>query len=306
MKKHSPRFSAYLFLLGNALVWGVAFPFIKLAFNQGLDPNIFLLGRYSLALLLSLPIILVVLFTQPQVKKQITFKNLAKIIPLELLGTFLTLFLLYQGVSRTTAIEASLISITWPLFVTLGGIFFLKEKEQKHEVIGLFLTIVGTLLLVIKPLLTAKVNGSLNGNLLILAQNLCIAIYYLLAKKHYHGLNKWLTTHLSFWVGFLGFLILSFITQPVSPFSTLTTIFSSISWSSFAIFYMALFGSIIGLTFYLFGQERIEASEASVFTYLQPIFAIPLAFFLLHESISWIEFSAMLIIILGVYTVQKR
>lgn len=306
MKKLSPRSSAYLFLLANTLVWGVAFPFIKLAFNQGLDPNIFLLGRYALALLLSFPIILTILFTQPKVRKQITFKNLVKIIPLELLGTFIVLFLLYQGVSRTSAIEASLISITWPLFVVLGGILFLKEKEQKHELIGLIFTIIGVLLLVVKPLLTAKINGNLTGNLFILAQNLCIAIYYLLAKKHYRGFNKWLITHLSFWVGFLAFLTLTFITQPISPISTLTTIFSSISWSSFAIFYMALFGSIIGLTFYLLGQDRIEASEASVFTYLQPVFAIPLSFFLLRETISWVEFSAMFIIILGVYIVQKR
>jgi len=306
MKKLSPRFSAYLFLLANTLVWGVAFPFVKLAFNQGLDPNIFLLGRYTLALLFSLPIILTILFTQPKVRQQLTLKNLLKILPLELLGTFIVLFLLYQGVSRTSAIEASLISITWPLFVVLGGIFFLKEKEQKHEIVGLIFTIIGVLLLIVKPLLTAKINGDLTGNLFILAQNLGIAAYYLLAKKHYQGLNKWLITHFSFWVGFLGFLILSFITQSVSPISTLTTVFSSISWSSFAIFYMALFGSIIGLTFYLSGQDRIEASEASVFTYLQPVFAIPLAFFLLHETISWVEFSAKFVIILGVYIIQKR
>lgn len=304
--KKSPRFTAYIFLLGNAFVWGIALPFVKLAFNQGLDPNIFLLGRYFLAILFSLPIIIALFFTKPEIKKQITFKNLIKIIPLEFLGTFITLLLLYQGLNRTSAIEASLIAITWPLFVVLGGIVFLREKEEKHEITGLIFTIIGTFLLVVKPLLTAKINGDFTGNLLILGQNLSIAVYYLLAKKHYHGINKWLTTHIGFWVGFLAFLALNLITQPASPFSTLTSIFSSISWSSFAIFYMAFFGSIIGLTFYLFGQERIEASEASIFTYLQPVFAIPLSFLLLHEGVSWTEFTALIIIIFGVYITQKR
>ena len=305
MKLSSSRSSAYIFLLGNTLLWGLAFPFIKLAFNQGLDPNIFLLGRYTLALLFSFPIIITILITQPKIKQQITLKNVLKIVSLEFLGTFITLFLLYQGLSRTSAIEASLISITWPLFVTLGGIFILKEKEQKHELAGLIITIIGTLILIIKPLLTAKINGDFTGNLFILGQNVCIATYYLLTKKHYKGLNKWLTTHLSFWVGFIAFLTLIFITQG-SPFPTLITTLSSFSWSSFAIFYMAFFGSIIGLTFYLLGQERIEASEASLFTYLQPVFAIPLSFFLLHEGVSWIEFSAVVIIIIGVYIAQKR
>jgi len=307
MTKRSARFSAYIFLLANTLVWGVALPFIKLAFNQGLDPNVFLLGRYSLALLFSLPIIITLFLRQPQLKKQLTFKNLRQIIPLELLGTFLTLFLLYQGLNRTTAVESSLIAITWPLFVTLGGVLFLKEKEQKNELLGLIITIAGTILLVVKPLLTAKINGSLTGNLLILAQNFCIATYYLLVKKHYRGLNKWLTTHISYWVGFLGFLALNLITSAsLQPVNDLLTILSSLSWSSFAIVYMALFGSIIGLTFYLLGQDRIEASEASIFTYLQPIFAIPLSFFLLHETVSWIEFAAIFIIIIGVYIAQKR
>ena len=305
MKLSSSRSSAYIFLLGNTLLWGLAFPFIKLAFNQGLDPNIFLLGRYTLALLFSFPIIITILITQPKIKQQITLKNVLKIVSLEFLGTFITLFLLYQGLSRTSAIEASLISITWPLFVTLGGIFILKEKEQKHELAGLIITIIGTLILIIKPLLTAKINGDFTGNLFILGQNVCIATYYLLTKKHYKGLNKWLTTHLSFWVGFIAFLTLIFITQG-SPFHTLITTLSSFSWSSFAIFYMAFFGSIIGLTFYLLGQERIEASEASLFTYLQPVFAIPLSFFLLHEGISWIEFIALAVVIIGVYIAQKR
>lgn len=69
---------------------------------------------------------------------------------------------------------------------------------------------------------------------------------------------------------------------------------------------MAIPGSILGLTLYLYGQDKIEASEASLFTYLQPAFAIPASILLLSESISLLELLATGIIITGVIIAEKH
>lgn len=196
--------------------------------------------------------------------------------------------------------ESSLIAVTWPILVTLGGVWFFKEKLEKHELLGLILALIGTTLLVGQPLFRNQgLTGTLAGNLLILAQNIAIAIYYLLAKKHYAGINKWLVTHISFLIGLICFGTIAFFTkQPL--------VFLPNFWSITAIIYMGVLGSIVGLTLYLFGQDKIETSEASLFTYLQPIFSIPLAILLLSESIHLIEIIAVGIIILGVYKAEKR
>ena len=69
---------------------------------------------------------------------------------------------------------------------------------------------------------------------------------------------------------------------------------------------MALFGSIIALTFYIKGQDLIEASEASLFIYLTGVFAIPVSFLLLKESVTWPQILAMVIIFLGVFLGESR
>lgn len=300
MKLKKPRLLAYLALLGNTLVWGLALPIVKKGFEAGLTPVSFLIGRFALAIIFSLPIIIYLELKHKKIRKHFTFKNILKIIPLEILGTFLALYLLYQGLDRTSAIESSLIAITWPVLVTLGGIFFFKEREEKHELTGLILAIIGTIILVGEPLIrNSGFTGTLTGNLYVLGQNFAIAAYYLLAKKHYQGVNKWLVTHISFWVGLISFTTLSLIQgQPLMWQPGL--------WPSIAVIYMGIFGSIIGLTLYLIGQNNIEASEASLFTYLQPVFSVPMAIFLLKESIHPTEIIALAIIIFGVYKAEKR
>lgn len=294
------RVLAYLALLGNTLIWGLALPIVKKGFSEGLTPTNFLIGRFFLATIFSLPIVIYLEIKHKQIRKHFTLKNILKIIPLEILGTFLALFLLYQGLSRTTAIEVSLIAITWPVLVTLGGIFFFNEKEEKHELLGLILALIGTLLLVGEPLVRNHgFTGTITGNLLVLGQNLVIAAYYLLAKKHYSGLNKWLVTHISFWVGLVSFFLYSLFTQQ-------EILLPTTGWSAIAIVYMGIFGSILGLTLYLIGQDKIEASEASLFTYLQPIFSVPIAIILLSESVSVLNIIALAIIVLGVYKAEKR
>lgn len=56
-KSTKSRSLAYLALLGNALLWGLAAPIVKKGYSQGLDPYLFLFGRMFVAFLFSLPLI---------------------------------------------------------------------------------------------------------------------------------------------------------------------------------------------------------------------------------------------------------
>lgn len=296
---------AYLALLGNMILWGLAIPLAKRGFADGLAPSTFLLGRFLLATIISFPLI-VVLHKKPQVQSALKPKKLLTIFALEFLGTVVSLWFLYEGVARTTGIEASLIAITAPIFITIGGVLFLKEKEELHELLGLILAIAGTTLLVFGPAANIFIAGSLKGNLLIVCQNLTIAVYYLLAKKAYLGLNKWAVTHISFWTGIVGFSLIQLL-QGTSPLHSLQSLVSSHSpWPLIATVYMAIGGSILGLTLYLIGQDKIEASEAAVFTYLEPLIAIPAAMLLLSEHVALTQLLGAAIIGLGVYLTEVR
>lgn len=69
---------------------------------------------------------------------------------------------------------------------------------------------------------------------------------------------------------------------------------------------MAVFGSIVGLTAYIQGQDGIESSEASLFWYLQPLIAIPLAFIVLGEKALPLQWLGLGLVLIGVAIAERR
>jgi len=308
-KKGNTRFQSYFFLLINTIVWGAAFVIIKPAL-EFTTPFRYLLYRYLIAGIFALPILF---FTIKKTKKSVLKKvNLKNIILLETIGSGLALAVLYSGLKLTSALEANLLTTTVPIFVTLGGIILLKEKQERHEWLGLIIAFFGTIILTLAPIFA--LNGqfgkfSIWGNLLILLHNVLNLFYFPLAKKTYQGIPKLLVSSISFYISLVIFASLSLFEigsfNPLSLIPFISTELSNISvlWPAF---YMAVFGSIIGLTAYIKGQEGIEASEASLFWYLQPLVYIPLGFILLGEKINTVQVMSLLVIFIGVFIAERR
>lgn len=285
---------AYAALLVNTLLWGLALPIVKPAL-EFVTPIQFLYFRYLLAAPLSL--ILLPFFHLPR----LSLPKLGKIALLEFVGTPILLGILYTGLSLTSGLEASLLGATSPLFTILGGIWFLRERQTHREWQGFALALFGTVILALEPLLYG--NGlrftSLTGNLLVLLQNLIWAGYLIVAKKLYRGLPKLFVTSFSYWLGLFCFAGYLGITHSLPSFELLT-----LGSVLFPVLYMSIFGSIVALALYLYGQDNIEASEASVFTYLQGAVAIPASFLLLGELPTSIAILAIILIASGVYLAE--
>jgi len=315
MKKAAQkRFKSYIFLLINTLTWGIALIIVKPSL-EFTTPFRYLLYRYILAAFFSLPIIL---YYWPKIKNKLNVTK--KVIFVEFFGTALALGLLYLGLAKTTAIEASFLTTTTPIFVVLAGIIYLKEKEEFHEWLGLAIAFIGTSLLTFLPII---LNGmtpkglSLEGNILIILQNIATAIAMVLAKKYYKNIPKLFITSISFYFGIIVFLFLSlteiyFIDSQTYTNNLLNHFYQAVQadlthtsvW--IAAGYMAVFGSIIGLTAYIKGQDGIEASEASLFWYLQPLVFVPAGIILLQENVHPLQILSMGLILLGVYIAEKR
>jgi drug/metabolite transporter (DMT)-like permease len=300
----SKRQIATFFLLVNTICWGLALVAVKPSL-EFITPFRFLLYRYLVSAFLVIPVIW---YYWPKIRNR--FKTLGQITLIELLGTTLSLSLLYFGLNQTTAIEASILASTTPLFVVLAGVLLLKEKQTSRENLGLAIAFGSTLLLAAEPLFfgTGAASWSVKGNLLVLAANVCAALYYILAKKFYRTLPKLFVTAISFFVGSFSFWILVLAEQNYSNAQMFAQF--QLDWQQpsvwIAVGYMAIFGSIIGLTAYIKGQDGIEASEASLFTYLQPLIAIPAGIVFLQESTTPLQIFALAAILVGVFIAEKR
>lgn len=288
---HSKRAKSYAFLLINTIIWGAAAPIIKYSLNF---TNIysFLFWRYLLAFLLFLPIYL---NHRRNDAKHMTMNDYICLISLAILGTPFTLLPLYFGLKLTDSLTNSVLVATGPLLTIIGGYIFLKEKVQKNEKVGIIIALIGSAIIIIGPSLGNGQN-TLVGGLLVFLSNLIWTIFLLLSKKL--KINSTTMSMASYLVSIPIFLLLSLFTLNFTLYPSIPAIPG--------IVYMAVLGSIVAFWTYLKGQEGIEASEAAVFTYLQPIFAFPLSFFWLKEPLTFPLILGSLIIALGVYYSESR
>ncbi len=291
---------AYAALIYNAIIWGGAFPVVKPVFDL-LSPMQYLYLRYLLAGLLSLPI-----FFHYYYKKHPNISYMIKSWLLELAGLAFPILILYEGLKHTSALEASLIGATGPIFVVIGGVLFLRERETKREWQGLALSLLGSCILILEPLWAghALVGSSLYGNLLILFYNLVWAVYAIVAKRFYK-------TRPPLTIGALTYLGTAMIYGLIlTSQDQLLPIFENLRiWDSrilFPVLYMAIPGGIIANIFYLYAQSKIEVSEANLFTYLNGVVAIPAAFLLLGEKPTWLTLLAISVIGYGVLRAELR
>lgn len=296
----SQRNKAYSALLLNAIIWGCAFPIVKPVF-EFISPMQYLYFRFLVAGLLSLPIFLYYYF---KIHPKLSY--LLKVLLIETCGTAFPLLILYEGLSRTSALEASLIGATGPIFVVLGGVWYLGERESKREWQGLALSLFGSLILVIAPMFGVGIDTPIStvGNLYILGYNLLYAIYAIIAKKFYK-------TRPPLYLGSLTYLFTALIYGSILMYQgQLAPVFEHLriwDWRIiFPILYMAIPGGILAFALYLYAQSKIEVSEANLFTYLNGVVAIPAAYFLLGEKPSLITIFAIILIAYGVYRAEQK
>lgn len=291
------RKTAYLALLGNVIIWSAALPIVKPALTY-ISPFQFLFLRYLIAAAIMLP-----LFSYLFITQKITLRSLTTIIPTELLFLIYAA-VVYIGLNYTSALQASFILNTRPIFVTFMGIFLLKEKEELHEWIGLGLSVIGTFFLIGYPLIsgqTSITDSSNIGNLIILVGVMISTAYAYAVKKNYHSTPK---LHIQSTNAMLGVISFSLILMFTHSFPTTSDLnHPSVALASL---YMGLLGTPIALGLLNYGYRLIEASEATLFSYLEPLIYIPLAVIWLGDTIHPYQIVSLVIILLGVVVAEIR
>lgn len=288
------RLKAYLMLILTAAIWGFAAPIVKYTL-EFVPPVDFLFYRFILVSAIFVGPFLISLKKTP-----IPLVQLIKLFLIGILGGPVTLLLIFFGANRTTSLDASLIVAMAPVLIVVGGAFFLKEKVTRRENLGLAIALCGTLFTIIEPLISgsAFAQQHLLGNILTFSSNIAWAAYVMFIKKLSKSYSPLILTATTF---FSGLLILT----PLFFYSPASAGQITIPPQAFpGVIYMALFSSVIAYTTYNWGVALIEASEATVFTYLQPVFAAPLAFFWLKEAISRPFLIGVMLIAFGVFLTE--
>lgn len=295
----SNRAKAYLALMINAAIWGWALPLAKKGFAET-GPMTFLFYRYAFAVPVCIPIMIIFW-------KKLKFK-LSQVPEMALIAIFSTVlahWLLYLGLAKTSALETSLLGLLIPILITLGGTIFLKETITKREKLGTIIALLGSLVIVLEPLFFSSQKVSLNhtlGNALVMAYNFSWVLAVLWMKKVADKYHPFTLVFVSFVVALIGFFFLALAENP----NLLQENYFRLPNALFASVYMGTLGSAVAFFLYQYGQKYIEASEASLFTYLTILFATPLAVFWLGEKITLPFVIGGAIVAGGVFLAESR
>jgi len=266
-------------ILANVVLWGAAPAVIK----HGLDtvsPSVFLYYRFLIVTALATPFLY---FFRSHFRSVRTPKDLLTLLTIGFLTNPLSLGILFYGLHYTTSASAAILAGISPIFIIVASAIFLKEKITRFEIAGIVLATAGTLLIVFETPTQAEASNPFLGNAIILTYNVVWTIGVLLMKKLAHKHHPFVFGYTGWFIGALVFAGIVAATEPY--FFTRPLMLTQYPDALSAILYMAIGGSLIAFTAYQVAQKYLDASQVSIFTYLQPLVAIPLSVLWLQEQV---------------------
>jgi len=183
-------------------------------------------------------------------------------------GTFMFTLLMLNGVQRTSAVAAGVITSTIPAVVALFSWFFLKERPNGRALISIALAIAGVVVInIAQGTASASQDSSLLGNLMVLGAVCCESFYVILSRRLTQTLPA---IEICAYTHFFGFLLM----LPLGFSALVSFDYSSVSLSVWSlVLWYGLSASIFSFWLWMKGIRHVDGSLAVVFSGLLPIAA---------------------------------
>lgn len=281
----------YFFVIVSTAIWSGNF-IIARSLNQVITPINLAFLRWLVAVIVILPFSLKSLIAERNIVKE----NLPYLSITALLGITLFNTLIYLAGRTTTAINLSLISITFPIFIIVLSCLFYHETVKLYKVIGIVLVIVGVILLITKGEFSKLYNLSFAiGDLWMLVAALTFAVYSILLRRKPKQLSLWAFQASIFILGVIFLTPFYIVENIISPPVIINTKII------FSILYVGIFASLTAFILWNKAIEIIGPSKAGMVYYTMPIFSGFWSYFLLKESIGMIHLYSVLLIFSGIF-----
>ncbi|MBI4097267.1 MAG: EamA family transporter [Candidatus Levybacteria bacterium] len=291
MRLNKYKLAVIALILAN-VIWGASFPIYKWSL-QNVPPFTFSFLRLFLASLIILPFTMHTL----TIKKQ----DIPHILMMSIFGITIPITAIFLGLKYAPSINGPIIVSSGPIFMILFAMLFLKEHPKRKVFIGTFVSLIGVLLIILRPVFEKGLDSSIVGNLFFLATTLGSVYHTIMTKKL---IERYSIMTLTFWYMFLGSLpLIPFVVTEVHA----TDFMQNLNMQGLmGIGFGVLFASFIAHIIYNYGVKQIPASEVGVFAYVDPLAAILIAMPLLGETLTPVFLIGTLLVFLGICIAEAR
>ena len=285
IKPMENKTKATIFVLACVVLWAFI-PVVSRLGQQNLDNYQFLFWSSFLSFV-------VLAISSLVAGKKESFKaysphNLLIAFGLGFLGTFLYYLLLYFGYAKAKGLEVLVIQYTWPIFIVIFSVFFLKEKLTWKSILSCILGFLGVLIVLTKGDFSQLHLSDISVDLIVLMAAGIFGLFSVLSKKV--NFEPFTATTLFF----LSATFFSFISM---------IIFSSFQFPSGSSVIPILGNGILinGFSYILWlkGLSYAKASSTAPLVFLTPILAAILIVVFFKEAFLPIYLVGLILVVAG-------
>jgi len=283
-------FTGYIFAIGATAIWSGNFILAR-GLSENIPPVSLAFYRWLVAVIVFTPFAVKTLLNEwVTIKKHIGYFSITAFLGITIFNT-----LIYFAGHTTTAMNLSLIAITFPIFILVFSRILYKETITIKKGVGIALVLAGVLFLITKGKWSVLLGISFNiGDVMMLLASMIFAVYSIFLKNKPQGLSIIGLQFSSFLLGLLFlfpfFLWEQFMTH--QSFLNQTTIP--------AILYIGIFASLCAFVLWNKAIVVLGPSKAGMVYYTLPLFSGFLGYLFLNESIRMIHFYSMILIFTGI------
>ena len=228
-------------------------------------------------------------------------KELFKLFILGFLGCGICGAFPFLAGKTTTIVNMGIIYSSSPIFIIVISSIFFKEKLSLSQLVGIFVCLIGVILIIIKANLSLLINLKFTtGDLWMLGASIGWALY---------------TIYIFYWKSklplFQRFTLISmFGAISLMPFFILESLFVSktnydlnfIAWVLFA----ALSPSIIAFLLFNFVNRKLGASITGSVLYLYTVYGAIYGFFFFNEKLEIYHLIGSIMVFVGIFLVKNN
>ncbi|HCU6912376.1 TPA: DMT family transporter [Staphylococcus aureus] len=279
-KLRDTTFLSYLFTI---ILWGSAFPMIKIALNDFSAESLSAF-RLILATIILLPFVIIKKLPTPELR------DIPVIFILGFCGFVIYHTALNFGETLISAGISGILVSTTPIFSSALAYIFLKEHFSKWNWLSSLVAFIGISIISISKDDYTTIN--VLGVFIILLASFSESLYFTFQKKYIEE------------YGFIAFTLYTIMAS--SPFMLIfiPEIINDIHGATFtsivSVLYLAIFPTIIPYVLLAYIVKSVGVSDATMSLYLTPIVSLLLSYLLLDELPTTLAIIGGIITLLGV------
>ena len=258
-------------LLLMAIIWGVNFSIVKFATGV-MSP----LAFTGLRVILAAAVLLALAFTRGG--RFPSRRDIFSLIGLGMLGNGIYQLFFVEGIARTKVGNAALIVAATPALIAItsrvGGV----ERVNRKVMAGIALSLAGVALVVLVSARAASGTATFLGTVLVFCGTLCWTAFTVMLQPFARRLDP---IQLSAFTMLGGTIPLVLVTSN-AIYATEWSRMGLPAWS--AVFYASVISMGVAYLFWYRGLRVLGPTRTAVYSNLQPVIAIIVAWIFLHES----------------------